>query len=398
MMNRLRVFFSAPFQLLLVISFSLIAAISIAIGVWAISRTISDYLSDTMNERVARDMQLAQSFYNLKLREIENTAYRLSNDPLIIENIQKLSTDGDTARTVINQQFANNLSTPELGGNHVIALLDKAGNMLAGQFLTPDGQLQTLDSTGSWQKLPILQNTLATGETTSATEILPADLLAMVGLADQARISILDTPKASPELFDMREGSAGLGLVSVAGIKDPDGEVIGSVLAFHLLNNDFTLVDRVKEVAAIDTATIFLGDLRVSTNVLTAEGDRAIGTRISQEVGDVVLQQGEKYVGPAFVVNEDYITRYDPLRNHLGDVIGILYVGARQASYQRLVNSFNQQIVLVAIGTILLTIVITTPVSRMITRPLDQLKVLVSANRRVAEGDMTVRVPVEGRR
>jgi two-component system NtrC family sensor kinase len=112
-------------------------------------------------------------------------------------------------------------------------------------------------------------------------------------------------------------------------------------------------------------------------------------------VGEVVLQQGKEYVGPAFVVNEDYVTRYDPLRNHIGEVIGILYVGARQASFQRLVNSFNQQIVLVAIGTILLTIVITTPVSRMITRPLDQLKVLVSANRRVAEGDMTVRVPVQ---
>jgi two-component system, NtrC family, sensor kinase len=394
MMNRLRAFFSAPFQLMLVISFSLIAAISIAIGVWAISRTISDYLSGAMNERVARDMQLAQSFYNLKLLEIENTTLRLSNDPQVIENIHKLSLNGDTSRAIINQLIANNLSAPELGGNLVITLLSVDGNMLAGQLLTTDDQIKTLDSTGSWKKLAILQNTMASGKTTSATEILPADLLAMVGLANQARITILETPKASPDLFDIREGSAGLALVSTSAIKDASGEVIGSVLAFHLLNNDFTLVDRIKEVAAIDTATIFLGDLRVSTNVLTAEGNRAIGTRISQEVGDLVLLQGMEFVGPAFVVNEDYITRYDPLRNHRGEVIGILYVGTRQASFQRLVNSFNQQIVLVAIGTILLTIVITTPVSRMITRPLDQLKDLVSANRRVAEGDMTVRVPV----
>ena len=395
MMNRLRQYFSAPFQLVLVISFSLIAAISIAIGVWAISQTISEYLSDAMNERVARDIQLAQSFYNLKLQEIEGGAARLSSDPSIIENIQKLSNDGDTARTIINQQIANYLSTPGLGGNQVIALLDRSGNLVAGQYLASDGQPQTLGLTGNWKKLAIIQKTLATGKTTSATEILPSDFLAMVGLADQARISILDTPKASPDLFDIREGSAGLGLVSVAGIVDQNGGNIGAVLAFHLLNNDFTLVDRIKEVAAIDTVTIFLGDLRVSTNVLTAEGDRAIGTRISEEVGDVVLQQGKEYVGPAFVVNEDYVTRYDPLRNHIGEVIGILYVGARQASFQRLVNSFNQQIVLVAIGTILLTIVITTPVSRAITRPLDQLKVLVSANRRVADGDMTVRVPIQ---
>jgi two-component system NtrC family sensor kinase len=217
----------------------------------------------------------------------------------------------------------------------------------------------------------------------------------MVDLSDQARISLLDTPRASPILFDVREGSAGLALVSASGIDNAKGETLGCVLDFQLLNNDFTLVDRIKEVAGIDTATIFFGDLRVSTNVLDSDGNRAIGTRVSQEVSDYVLMQGQQIVGPAFVVNEEYITRYDPLRNHLGEVIGILYVGAKQASFQRLVRDFNQQISLVAIGTVLLTIIITTPVSRMITRPLDQLKVLVAANRQVAEGDMTVRVPVE---
>jgi signal transduction histidine kinase len=107
-----------------------------------------------------------------------------------------------------------------------------------------------------------------------------------------------------------------------------------------------------------------------------------------------VLLQGKEYVGTAFVVNENYITRYDPLKDQSGQVIGILYVGARQASFQRLLNSFNQRILLVALGTILLTIIITTPVSRVITHPLNQLKVLVAANRQVAAGDMSARVPV----
>jgi hypothetical protein len=101
-----------------------------------------------------------------------------------------------------------------------------------------------------------------------------------------------------------------------------------------MFNNDFTLVDRIKELASIDTATLFLGDLRVSTNVMAEAGERAIGTRLSEEVSQVVLEQGDEFVGPAFVVNEDYITRYDPLRNHAGEVIGILYVGVRQAYFQ----------------------------------------------------------------
>ena len=71
MIRKLRQFIAAPFQLVLVISFSLIAAISIGIGAWAISSAISDYLLEAMNERIARDMQLAETFYALKLGEMQ---------------------------------------------------------------------------------------------------------------------------------------------------------------------------------------------------------------------------------------------------------------------------------------------------------------------------------------
>ena len=95
------------------------------------------------------------------------------------------------------------------------------------------------------------------------------------------------------------------------------------------------------------------------------------------------------------MVNENYITRYDPLEDHTGKRIGILYVGAKQASFYTLVNTFNQRIVLVALGMMLFTFILTTPVSRVITRPLEQIRGLVVANRRVAEGDMSVRVSTQ---
>src|SRR3990170_4907407 len=387
--------FSAPFQLVLVVSFSLVAALTIAIGTWTISHTIIDYLADAMNERVARDMQLAQAFYSLKLREIEGITLRLSKDALVIKYIINQTIQGDeNAQSVIDQQIANNLSGLAMGGNHLIAVLNQNGDLLAGRLLSVEGQQSKIVPSGNWISLRIIQQSLLTEKPIAATEVIPPDLLTQVGLADQARIAIIDTPRAAPELFDPREGTAGLALTSVSPIKDELGQVIGAVIAIHLFNNDFTLVDQIKDIAGIDTATIFLGDLRVSTNVMTLSGDRAIGTRVSQEVSQVVLNQGKEYVGLAFVVNENYITRYEPLINHNGEEIGILYAGAKQASFYRLVNIFNQRIILVALGTIILTIVLTTPVSRAITRPLNQLKDLVEANRRVAGGDMSVRVPV----
>ena len=393
MRQRVRDFFSTPLQLVLVISFSLIAASTFAIGSWVITQTINDYLSASMNERVARDMQLAEAFYNLKLHEIEGIAARVSKDPLILNNLKKAA-QGENVSTFINQQIAVELSSPGLQGNHVILVLDNDGKVVAGQLQSATGDQQKLLSGANWKSLDLVKEVLASGIPIVATGIIPADLLAQEGLAKQASIQILDTPKASSELFDAREGNAGLALVSVTPIKNEGGAIIGLTLAFHLLNNDFTIVDRIKDVAGIDTATIFFGDLRVSTNVMTLDGLRAIGTRLSQEVSDVVLRNGEEFVGPAFVVNADYITRYDPLRDHLGRVIGIIYVGAKQASFQRLLNNFNQRILLVALGTILLTIIITVPVSRVITNPLNQLKVLANANRQVAGGDMSIRVPV----
>jgi two-component system NtrC family sensor kinase len=172
-----------------------------------------------------------------------------------------------------------------------------------------------------------------------------------------------------------------------------DGELLGTVLVGHLFNRDFTLVDRIKEVAGVDTATIFFGDLRVSTNVEDEAGNRAIGTRVSQEVFDQVLVNGDEFTGPAYVVNQWYITRYQPLYDHLGNVVGILYVGAKQAAFQRLMDSFGRQVLLIAGASMLIAILIAIPLAWSISRPLTDL---AKATHQVAEGDWSVRAPVSG--
>jgi len=81
------------------------------------------------------------------------------------------------------------------------------------------------------------------------------------------------------------------------------------------------------------TATIFQWDLRISTNVKTSDGTRAIGTCVSSDVYEKVLENGLNYIGRAFVVNAYYITAYEPIRNTKGTIIGILYVGLLEKKY-----------------------------------------------------------------
>jgi len=111
------------------------------------------------------------------------------------------------------------------------------------------------------------------------------------------------------------------------------------------------VVDDVKGLTG-GTCTIFQrmndqGDmLRVATNVVQRDGARAIGTYIPATNPDgtpnpVVSRviRGETYRGRAQVVNDWYITAYEPLRDGKGQVLGMLFVGTKQEAVESLRKS-----------------------------------------------------------
>jgi len=108
------------------------------------------------------------------------------------------------------------------------------------------------------------------------------------------------------------------------------------------------LVDKVKEMVG-GTCTIFqrmngAGDmLRVCTNVAKLDGTRAIGTYIPAINSDgkpnpviSVVMRGETFTGRAFVVNDWYITAYEPIYDQQRNVSGMLYVGVKQENVKSL--------------------------------------------------------------
>ena len=212
-------------------------------------------------------------------------------------------------------------------------------------------------------------------------------------MEQQAFIPLRETSQASPQPYDAREGTGGLALVSVDPLQDEQNSVQGVVVTAYLFNNDFSFVDFTTSVGNIETMTVFLGDLRISTNVLDTNGARAIGTRVSQAIYNQVLLQGQNYIGPAFVVNDWYVGRYMPLRDHQNNVVGMLYVGAREADFNKLVNDFNIRAALIALICIGVAGIIAIPIARLITQPLIKL---VDANRNLAKGDLNVRVQPYG--
>ena len=112
-----------------------------------------------------------------------------------------------------------------------------------------------------------------------------------------------------------------------------------------LLSENNSFVDTIKYLVE-GTATVFQkidsGYLRVSTNVLSSKNERAIGTYIpnSSEVVKTI-ENGETYYGRAFVVNDWYITAYEPIFMN-GKIIGMLYVGNKEKSLEGIKKIINQ--------------------------------------------------------
>ncbi|EIM76491.1 chemotaxis sensory transducer protein [Nitritalea halalkaliphila LW7] len=90
------------------------------------------------------------------------------------------------------------------------------------------------------------------------------------------------------------------------------------------------LVDTIKE-ATDNTVTIFQripeGFLRIATNILNLDGSRAVNYYIPNRspVATAILKR-ETYRGSAFVVNDWYLTAYNPIIQD-GELIGMFYVG-----------------------------------------------------------------------
>lgn len=154
--------------------------------------------------------------------------------------------------------------------------------------------------------------------------------------------------------------------------------------SFH---ENYEEVDKIGEDTG-GTVTIFQGDTRIATNV-KIDGERAVGTKVSKEVADVVLIKGDNYYGEATVAGKTYQTAYTPIKDKSGETIGIFYVGAPQTIIDDIMSSFLTIFLIVIISIILISTFIVFWFTRGLTKRLTTIsKALESAG----EGDFTTTI------
>lgn len=184
------------------------------------------------------------------------------------------------------------------------------------------------------------------------------------------------TLAAQVQVFNKEDGSIEKrGLVSrtLIPIFNDSGNLAWIVDSGIILNNSTLLVDRIRDLIypegdlTLDnygTVTLFLDDLRISTNVplhndfanKSLNQGRAIGTNVSTVVKERVIEKGERWVNRAYVYNDWYISAYQPIKDMNDNVIGMLYTGYLEWP---LLKQYLQNLVEAGV-TILITLLLST--------------------------------------
>ena len=131
--------------------------------------------------------------------------------------------------------------------------------------------------------------------------------------------------------------------------------------------------------------TIFEGDTRAYTTVVQ-NGQRVVGTKLSDKLSNIVLQQGQSYVGRATILNEEYLCSYVPTRDADGKVDGLIFAGisSAEANRQILITIILSTIVSIAVIAVCI-LVMSSLLKKTVSYPLAEITQVAD---RLAHGDL----------
>ena len=333
----------------------------------AFTYLINAWIVDEAQDKVRQDLGSARAEYRNELDRLR----------MVIRFSARLSSGHRRAELA-----AELAGLRQSEGLDFLALVDAERNVIlrAGQPLS--------GATPLARELSVFHVSALAGEERFTTLLLsPVSLEAEnPELATRARIPFPDSAGEDSE-------ERGLVLLASSPWRDADGRIAGMLYGGVLLNNNLALVDRLRQIIygeetfagrQLGSATIFLDDVRVATTIRLGDGTRALGTAVSDEVAQAVLVDKRSWFDRAKVVDQWYLTAYEPLLDPDGIPIGALYVGLLESPYIAL----KQRAAMIQGGLLLLFCLlgygVARQVSKRLSRPLLQLEELAE---QVAEGE-----------
>jgi two-component system NtrC family sensor kinase len=244
-------------------------------------------------------------------------------------------------------------------------------------------------------KDPVVGNCIREKIPLSSTELMSIKniLRENPALSERAQTQIIKTPLSA----DIRGDKLSEGMVMKVAYPIMDrntNRLLCVLVGGVLVNKDNEIVDKIKETLyhgekykgqEMGVATIFQGGVRISTNVMTKDNKRAIGTILSKEVYNRVIKEGKDWEGRAFVVKDWYITTYTPIFNMDKKLIGILYTGILEAKYR----DIKWEMIWINLGITTLGMIIAFIISLYLGNTIiNRIRILKKATEAIASGNL----------
>lgn len=215
-------------------------------------------------------------------------------------------------------------------------------------------------------------------------------------LLARLQVPIVPTLNAAPS--DRKVENRAMVMRASAAVTDDSGRTIAMLHGGVLLNHNLPFIDHINRIVYPDgslpldsqgTATLFMDDVRITTNVRLFKDQRAVGTRVSRAVSDAVLKRGDTWLDRAFVVSDWYVSAYEPLLDATGRRVGMLYVGFLEKPFRAVKYGMLGVIGAIFLGVMALAAWFSLRWARSIFRPVEQMN---QTMQRIEDGDGAARV------
>ncbi|MFZ1981801.1 MAG: cache domain-containing protein [Smithella sp.] len=386
--KRIRQLFRLDLQSRLVFGFLIATCLTgifaTIISIWTINRnTIAE-----VQNRVRLDINTAKLIYNNSLENITSLIQFTAEGAGLSELIKR----HDISGMAYMKALIRSGTATQHGNDHIIldmlTLVDAEGKVLyraSNPAISGDNLLTD----------PVVQNCIRGKVPLSTTELMSIKniLRENPALSERAQTQIIKTPLSA----DIRGDKLSEGMVMKVACPIMDRNthrLLGVLVGGVLVNKDNEIVDKIKETLyhgekykgqEMGVATIFQGGVRISTNVMTKDNKRAIGTILSKEVYNQVIKEGKDWVGRAFVVKDWYITTYTPIFNMDKKLIGILYTGILEAKYR----DIKWELIWINLGITTLGMIIAFIISLYLGNTIiNRIRILKNATEAIASGNL----------
>ncbi|MEW7988331.1 MAG: cache domain-containing protein [Candidatus Thiodiazotropha sp.] len=360
---------SLRYKLLVLVLFPILLIMPIALGLaiyWG-----SQFSYEQLFIKVNTDLSVAEDNFHRLQEDYLNTLGRLAESYAFYTALESKS------GLVVNTQLAE---LQQSAGFSYLHLLGVDGKRL---FLSYGEAEKRGHSSPSL--LAALQ-----GHPRVEIEIFSAEALdeQSPGLAKQVELPLIDTPRARPTV--QRIEGRGMMIRALYPVKNSRGQVVAVLDGGVLLNANFKFVDTIRDLVygpgslprgSIGTVTVFLNDVRITTNVPRTPNQRALGTRVSDEVRTQVLDDGEKWIDRAFVVNDWYISAYQPIIDVNGERVGMLYAGFLESPSRNALWQALGVLILLFLALMLFSSILSISGAKSIFKPLEIMMAVVRATR-----------------